>query len=205
MIGIVTAWIVTIWISWTLVFASVEGSVVEATTGETADLWGKAYFAGYSILTLGNGELVPASTPWRLTTLAAAGTGLALVTLAVTYILNVVQASNRRRSLAAVIWTLGDTSADIVERAANDPDNFSSQVWSLVEPFTLSEGATCRISRPSLSSCDRAPPGAPRPSRQARPRCPLPSSRSAGRSHFFVEDGVDRTGPRRVRGSGERL
>ena len=137
MIGIVTAWIVTIWISWTLVFDSVEGSVVEATTGETADLWGKAYFAGYSILTLGNGELVPASTPWRLTTLAAAGTGLALVTLAVTYILNVVQASNRRRSLAAVIWTLGDTSADIVERAANDPDNFSSQVWSLVEPFTL--------------------------------------------------------------------
>ncbi len=137
MIGTVTVWIVAIWFSWTLVFASVDGSVVDPVTREPPGLWGKAYFAGYSILTLGNGELVPVSTPWRLTTLAAAGTGLALVTLSVTYILNVVQASNRRRSLAAVIWTLGDTSTDIVERAAHDPDNFSSQVWSLVEPFTL--------------------------------------------------------------------
>lgn len=136
-VGVVTAWILAAWSCWTLVFASVDGSVVSSTTREPVGLAGKAYFAGYSILTLGNGEVQPSSTPWRILTLAASASGLALVTLAVTYVLNVVQAGNRRRSLATLIWSLGDTSDEIVERARRDPDRFASQVWSLVDPLAL--------------------------------------------------------------------
>lgn len=136
-IGIVISWILGVWIAWTLIFASAEGSVVEATTSRPTDLGGKAYFAGYSVLTLGNGELEPTSGGWRMATLAAAGTGLGLVTLAVTYILNVVQAGNRRRSLATVIWTLGDTPQDLVERATEDPTNVSQQLWSLIDPLAM--------------------------------------------------------------------
>ncbi|WCO68042.1 potassium channel family protein [Iamia majanohamensis] len=136
-LGIVISWILGVWAAWTLIFASAEGSVVEAATSRPTDLNGKAYFAGYSVLTLGNGELEPTSASWRMATLAAAGTGLGLVTLAVTYILNIVQAGNRRRSLATVIWTLGDTPQDIVERAHEDPTNVSQQLWSLIDPLAM--------------------------------------------------------------------
>lgn len=134
-IGTVLSWIVAIWVSWTLVFASMDGSVVDTATEQPVGLGAKAYFAGYSVLTLGNGDYVPGSTPWQLATLAAAATGLALVTLAVTYILNVVQAGSQRRALATMIWTFGDDVEEVVRRAAADPQHVNQQLWSLVEPF----------------------------------------------------------------------
>lgn len=134
---LVTSWILGFWLSWTAVFASSEGSVLDATTRTPTDLGGKAYFVGYTLLTLGNGELIPSTAPWRMATLAASGTGLGLVTLSVTFVLNVVQAGNRRRSLAATIWTLGDSAEAIVARAHDDPRQVGHQLWSLVEPFTM--------------------------------------------------------------------
>lgn len=134
-VGTVATWIVAMWAAWTLVFASAHDSVVGATTGEPTDLAAKAYFAGYAVLTLGNGEYVPSSTAWQIATLGAAATGLALVTLAVTYILNVVQASSRRRALATTIWTLGDDADAMVHRAGADPRHVNDQLWSLVELF----------------------------------------------------------------------
>lgn len=135
--GVIAAWIIGIWLAWTMILASADGAVVDPKTGAAADLVGTAYFAGYAVLTLGNGELVPSSDTWRMVTLAATATGLGLVTLAVTYLLNIVQAGNRRRSLASTIWTLGDTDADILRRASVDPDGFTQQLWSLVDPLVI--------------------------------------------------------------------
>lgn len=133
---LITVWIMALWLAWTLVFLSDEGSVVDGTTGEPVDLVGKAYFAGYSLLTLGNGELIPGSSFWQLATIAAAGTGLGIVTLGVTYVLNIVQAGNRRRALANTVWSLGDDADAIVQRAHDDPTHLGQQLWSLVDRFS---------------------------------------------------------------------
>lgn len=133
---LITVWIVALWLAWTLIFLSDEGSIVDGTTGAPVDLVGKTYFTGYSLLTLGNGEFVPGSSTWQLATVAVAGTGLGIVTLGVTYVLNIVQAGNRRRTLASTVWSLGDDADAIVERARRDPQHLGQQLWSLVDRFS---------------------------------------------------------------------
>lgn len=57
-------WISLLWIGWLLVFCGSETAVVEAATGQPADLASRVYFAGYTISTLGVGDYLPAR--WRL-------------------------------------------------------------------------------------------------------------------------------------------
>jgi hypothetical protein len=110
-------WILTAWLGWTLVFHGGSSAVVSSTTGEPAGSLERAYFAGYSVFTLGNGEFQPNGSPWQLLTVTATISGLILTTLAVTYLVPVASAAADRRRLATTISSLGATPEDIVCRA----------------------------------------------------------------------------------------
>lgn len=113
----IAAWLLLAWIGWTLVFSGIPGAVVDTATGQAATLGQRAYFVGYTLLTLGNGEYRPGGLAWQLATVLAVGNGFVLVTLSITYLVPVTSAVTEMRQLAAAINALGPTPAQILIRA----------------------------------------------------------------------------------------
>jgi hypothetical protein len=109
----VLVWVVTTWVGWWLVFLA-SGSVEASDTGARASAWDVAYFAGFAVFTLGVGDFVADSPGWRVMAAVASFGGLALITLAITYLLSVVSAVVSRRALVTQISGLGPTAGDIV-------------------------------------------------------------------------------------------
>ena len=116
------AWLALALCGWTLVFASTDGAVRNATSGDPADLVDRVYFTGYTLFTLGNGDFKPGSGTWQIATVAAAGTGLMVVTLSLTYLVPVASAVAQRRSLASYIHSLGEDAQQVLTRAWTGQD-----------------------------------------------------------------------------------
>lgn len=121
----VANWILLTWSGWTLIFLGSPGAVVRATTGAPSGFWDRAYFAGYSLATLGLGDFRPVGPLWQMLTVGVALSGLVLVTLAISYLVGVTNAATERRQLAGRVATLGGTPARIVTQSW-DGDRFSS-------------------------------------------------------------------------------
>lgn len=107
-------WVVLLWLGWYLIFSSVETSVVDAVTRETASGFDRFYFVGYTIFTLGNGDFAPNGAAWQLATVLATASGLILVTLAITYLISVLSAVVNKRTFAARVHAMAETPEDFV-------------------------------------------------------------------------------------------
>lgn len=115
----VTVWLLMLWGGWLLVFAADARAVVDTSTGDPAGITDRTYFTGYTIATLGVGDFSP-GTPWgQLLTPIAALSGLFLATLAITYLLSVVNAVVSRRQFAAYVHSLGRDPSDFLVSAWN--------------------------------------------------------------------------------------
>ena len=123
MVGTVVLWVTVFWAGWSLVFIG-SGSVADASTGRPASVADAVYYAGYAVSSLGVGDFVATTSGWRVLTAAAAFSGLALLTLSITYLFSVMSAVVSRRSLATQLRALGDTAQDIV-LGSWDGDRFS--------------------------------------------------------------------------------
>lgn len=117
-------WTALLYAGWLLVFLGHPLAVVHTASGVPAGAWERVYFTGYVVSTLGNGDFRPGGTPWQLATVAAALTGLMLITLAITYVTPVLSAVVRKRQVATTIVGFGATPADIL---ANGWDGRSFQ------------------------------------------------------------------------------
>ena len=120
-VAVPLCWMASMWLGWSLVFASSDGAVVDARTGEPADWASRSYYAGYSLFTSGLGDKVPGGDSWEIMTVLTTAMGLGLVTLAITYLVPVVQAGTARRSFARQISRLGTTPRGIVDRCWRPP------------------------------------------------------------------------------------
>jgi hypothetical protein len=107
-------WVLLLWAGWTLVFASADEAVVDAQTHTPAGFVSRIYYAGFTVFTLGVGDYVAGSDFWRVMTAVATLNGLVLVTLGITYLLNVIGAVVERRQTATRIAALGHTAPEIV-------------------------------------------------------------------------------------------
>jgi hypothetical protein len=116
----VGTWLFLVWAGWTLIFSADATAVVSSITREPADWSQRAYFAGFTMFTLGIGDYVPASAPWQLATVFATISGLALTTAAITYLIPVVAAATDRSTQAASIAGLGATPHAIVLNSYHD-------------------------------------------------------------------------------------
>ncbi|HEX6900269.1 MAG TPA: potassium channel family protein [Thermoanaerobaculia bacterium] len=110
-------WIGLVWLGWILVLGIDPGSVVNSQSGQPADFWARTYFAGFTLITLGNGDFVPNGAVWQVLTPVAAANGFFLVTLVITYLLPLMSAALQRRQLAVHINTLGKTPQEFLLRA----------------------------------------------------------------------------------------
>ncbi len=133
-------WVVLLLAGWALVFGVGEGAVRVAETGAPADLVDRFYFTGFTVFTLGVGDMVPGQGWWQLATVAATGTGLALVTTSITFLVPVVSAAAQRRHLASTIAGLGGSSHDIVRYGWNGRDfsGLLDHLTSLPPPIQMS-------------------------------------------------------------------
>lgn len=123
--AVLLTWIALALFGWALVFTASTGAVVAAQTGVPADLVERLYFTGFTVFTLGSGEFVPAHGAWQFATIAATGSGLMLVTLAVTYLVPVAAAVAERRQTASYISSMGNSPHEILTNAWNG-EGFSS-------------------------------------------------------------------------------
>lgn len=117
----IAAWLLLAWLGWTLVFAASSSAVVDATSGEPATFGQRVYFAGYTLLTLGNGDYRPEGLVWQVATVLTVGNGFVLVTLAITYLVPLASAVTEMRQLAASVNALGATP-DAILTGAFDGD-----------------------------------------------------------------------------------
>jgi hypothetical protein len=115
----VLAWVVLLWLGWFVLFASDPGSVVRAKTGEAAGAVDRLYFVGYTMVTIGNGDFAPRGGFWQFATSATGLSGLFLLTLAVTYLLAIIEAVVAKRSFASHVWALGHSPQSFVLHAWN--------------------------------------------------------------------------------------
>lgn len=115
----VATWVVSIWVGWTLIFSSDPWAVVSSTTGQPATWWGRFYFVGTTISTLGLGDLIPPQQPWRVLAAVASMNGLLVATLAITYLVPVISAVTHRRQVALQISGLGGDPFEIAARSAD--------------------------------------------------------------------------------------
>lgn len=107
-------WIALLWAGWTMIFSADTSAVVSSSSKEPADLASRFYFVGYSLFTLGNGDFKPNGSAWQVLTGVAAGSGLLLITLAITYLLSVVSAVVSARAFAVQVMGLGSSPEEAV-------------------------------------------------------------------------------------------
>lgn len=116
LLAILGLWLLGLLLGWTLVFAAAPGAVVDGRTGEPATLLQRIYFAGYTVTTLGIGDMVPTG-PWRVLTVAAAMTGLVFITLSITYFVPLIEAVTDGRRLATFVAAMGRSPQDLLLNA----------------------------------------------------------------------------------------
>jgi hypothetical protein len=129
-------WLLGLWAGWTLVFVASPNSIVTTAEGAPASTVETVYFTGYTLFTLGNGELRPRGGLWQITTAVAALSGFAILSLAVTFIILVVQAATTRRRIAGTIALYGATPTQLsaaLDDAVVDEARLASAIIELAE------------------------------------------------------------------------
>jgi hypothetical protein len=137
----VVVWVTLVWVGWLLIFSSARGSVVEMKTRVPATLEQRGYYVAAAMFTVGNTEYVPSGPVWRAATVLTAGSGLATVTVAITYLLEVVSALVMKRTFGAYIKSLGGTPSGIIARSWNG-EQFDGLEPHLVELTQMTEMLT---------------------------------------------------------------
>lgn len=119
MVIIILTWVLGMWIGAFLVLLTDSKSVIDSTTNVPATVWEKLYFSGYTLSTLGNGDFKTGSALWDITTNLLAFSGLAFITISITYIMPVLSAVILQVKLSVFINCLGDTPQQILVNGWN--------------------------------------------------------------------------------------
>ncbi|MGY5847127.1 hypothetical protein ACW6QP_06875 [Salegentibacter sp. HM20] len=136
---LVFSWSMLIWLGYSLIYISEPGSVVDTATGQQTDIIGKIYYVGYTLTSLGNGDLKSGSDTWRLVSNIMGMNSMVFISLGISYLLPVLQAVIDKRSLAAHIQKMGRTPQEIIENGYNGEnfaplyDRFSNLETSIIK------------------------------------------------------------------------
>ncbi|MBZ9712025.1 potassium channel family protein [Deinococcus multiflagellatus] len=120
--GSLVVWTMLTWLGWTLIFWSQPGALIGADSGQPATFLATFYFVGYTLSTLGLGEIIAPEPMWRILTDVAAISGFFLLTFAITFIVPVAQARADRRELALALHRAGPGAQALILNAYTDHD-----------------------------------------------------------------------------------
>lgn len=122
LMSILVIWITTLWLAWTLIFASFIGGVVNTARNDAIRMIDYLYYAGYVLFTLGNGEITPTNGTVQLLTSLASASGMLNLSLAVSYILSMISGVIKRRSFASTISGMASSPEELVKLMWNGED-----------------------------------------------------------------------------------
>jgi hypothetical protein len=135
----VLIWAIVPWAGWVLLFSSDPTSLLRTQTSTPAVLIDRIYFTGYTMFTVGNGDFGPNGGIWEFVTAWASLNGLFMLTLAVTYLLAIIEAVVGKRSFASQVWSLGRTAEEFIIHSW-DGQSFPAielQIVSLTEQLQM--------------------------------------------------------------------
>jgi hypothetical protein len=110
LLGLLAMWLLGLLVGWALVNFAGQDSL-KGDTGFGSLL----YYSGTCLLTLGFGDVLAESTPMRMVALAEAGTGVATMALAISYLPALYSSYGRRESR---LLTLDDPSGERIQPTA---------------------------------------------------------------------------------------
>jgi hypothetical protein len=119
-IAVVVSWTLGLWLSWGVALLDPAVEIVRASDGAPLGVLETFYLAGFSVFTLGTGDVASATNAGRFVSIAASATGLFTVTLEVTYLLSLTNAAAHERSTARKTFALGEDVASILRSSARD-------------------------------------------------------------------------------------
>ena len=122
LVSILVNWLLLIWISASLLFISYPDSLMNVETNSSTTIINKVFFTGYTLSTLGLGDMEPAGPFWDVLTAILSFTGLILISIAITYLIPVVSAEIVKRRISVYINTLGSSAEDILLNYWNGRD-----------------------------------------------------------------------------------
>lgn len=133
-------WLLTMWIGNVLLFLSDESSVVVTNTEIPASQVDKAYFVGYVLSTMGNGDFAPNGGGWRIYTSILSFWGFIIISLGITYLVPVVSAELRKRQVSIYIHSLGTSPQDILLNAWNGEDfSLLSRHFNVLSDYVMEQ------------------------------------------------------------------
>jgi len=111
-----------IWISASLMFISDPGSLMNVETNSSTTVINKIFYTGYTLSTLGLGDMESTGDFWDVLTAILSFTGLILISIAITYLIPVVSAEITKRKISVYINTLGGSAEEILLNYWNGKD-----------------------------------------------------------------------------------
>ncbi|HEV7348880.1 potassium channel family protein [Telluribacter sp.] len=137
--GTVVSYILLLWLGWTLIFYSQSMAIVNSSTGALSDFTDVLWYVAYCMFTVGNGDFIPNGNTWQVLSALVAFSGMGMVTLLITYVLQVVAAVSQKRALASQITGIGKTSEEFVIQQwhKNDFGAIELQLSSLSQQLAL--------------------------------------------------------------------
>lgn len=118
-IAIVVAWVLLLSFGFALIVWPDLGSGIRASEGQTpTDFFTALYYSGFSLTTLGTGDIIPKTDNYRLLMFLQAALGFSIFTLTITYILSVYSALISRNTFALSLYHRADNIADSAEMLA---------------------------------------------------------------------------------------
>lgn len=113
LVVIVVFWVCACLLGFSLLIWPALGTGIQASQGKTPDDFATAfYYSGFTLTTLGVGDLVPKTGFWRLVTVLEAAIGFSIITASLTYLLSVYNALTRRNSFALSLYHRNSGQAD---------------------------------------------------------------------------------------------
>ena len=116
LISSVISWILMLWLGWVLIFYAIPDAALVKSSNAIPDLTDLIWFIAYCMFTIGNGDLTPNGDVWQVITSFVGFSGMGMVTLAITYLLQVVSAVVNKRSFASQVAAIGKTAEEFVKK-----------------------------------------------------------------------------------------
>ena len=116
------SWIGLTWIGYSLLWCAVPDSLRNATTNQVASTAEKFYYVGYTLATVGYGDYYAPTTFWKMFSVFVGFSGLVVVSLAITYLVQILSAEIEKKRLSLFIASLGETPQQLLKNAWNGKD-----------------------------------------------------------------------------------
>lgn len=110
----VTTWVILLWLGWSLLFYADPHSLQNTQSQRPTDFSDILWYVAYTLFTVGNGDFSPQGSIWEILSGILAFTGMSLVTLSITYLLQVLSAVVNKRTFASQVMSVGKSPEELL-------------------------------------------------------------------------------------------